>query len=226
MNSAFASRSAPRIELRTSSCTPDRRAALIALRCQDSASGCGLDSRNTLSTPPIAATSDPSSARSPATVSAPAGIPPAGSPGRTSARTCCPRSSRSLISALPILLRPPMININAVPFCGSWSPCSYPANAGPSRLAFDRRERAGSQRPLRQDQREHERGRDQRDQVEVDGRERLRERGLDRELERRRQLAERLRGDRRDGRTSARGGRCRQARREPFLEAVNEQRAD
>ena len=108
MNSAGDSRSAPRIELRTSSCTCVRRAASMALRCQLTASGCGLESKNTFSTPAIAVTSEPSSARSPVTGSAAAGRRPAGSPARTRARTCWPRPSSSPISAAPILLRPPM----------------------------------------------------------------------------------------------------------------------
>ena len=73
MNSAADSRSAPRIELRTSNCTCVRRAASIALRCQLTASECGLESKNTLSTPSIAVTSEPSSARSPVTAPAAAG---------------------------------------------------------------------------------------------------------------------------------------------------------
>jgi hypothetical protein len=92
-----------------------RRAASIALRCQPTASGCGLDSKNTFSAPCIAVTSDPSSERSPVTVSTPADGLLAGSPARTRARTCSPRSSNSPISAAPILLRPPMTSINAVP---------------------------------------------------------------------------------------------------------------
>jgi hypothetical protein len=108
MNSAGDSRSAPRIELRTSSCTCVRRAASMALRCQPTASGWGLESKNTFSIPSIAATSEPSSARSPVTASAPAARLPAGSPARTRARTCWPRPSNSPISAAPILLRPPI----------------------------------------------------------------------------------------------------------------------
>ena len=62
----------------------------MALRCQRTASRCGLESRNTFSTPAIAVTSEPSSARSPVTACAAAGRPPAASPARTSARTCWP----------------------------------------------------------------------------------------------------------------------------------------